>query len=71
MDQVLHANGDKGECRVIMRAVHVCVGRDFWICVALAEEEEFPFCFGGDLAPEAEGGSSGCATKDGNEVVFS
>ena len=70
VDQGFHADGDKGERRVIMRAVQVCVIGDFWVCVALAKEEELPFRLGDDLAPKAEGESTGRATKDGNEVVF-
>ena len=53
-----------------MRAVKVCLRIDFWVWVALTKEEELPFCLGDDLAPEAEGGSAGHATEDGNEVVF-
>ena len=70
VDQCFHADGDKGERRVIVRAVKVCVRRYFGVCVTLAKEEELPFCLGDDLAPEAEGGSAGHATEDGNEVVF-
>ena len=70
VDQGFHADRDKGERRLIMCAVQVCVGRHFWVGVALAEEEELPFCLRDDLAPEAEGESAGRATEDGNEVVF-
>ena len=70
VDQGFHANEDKGERIVIMCAEQVCVGRYFWIVVALAEEEELPFCLGGDLAPEVEVESAGRATEDRNEVVF-
>ena len=69
-DQGFHADGDKGELRVIMRAVQVCVGRYFWIGVALAEEEELHFRLRDDLAPEAEVESAGHATEDGNDVLF-
>ena len=70
VDQCFHADGDKGECRVIMRAIQVCVRGYFWVCVALEKEEELPFRLGGELAPEAEGGSPGRATEEGDEVVF-
>ena len=53
-----------------MRAVHMCVRGDFWVCVALEKEEELPFRLGDDLAPEAEGESPGRATEEGDEVVF-
>ena len=55
MYQFLHADGDKGECRVVMRAVQVRVGGDFGIGVALAEKEELSFSLGDGLAPQAEG----------------
>ena len=42
----------------------------FWVCVALAKEEELVFRLGDDLAPEVEGENAGRATEDGNEVVF-
>ena len=70
VDQGFHADGDKGERRVIMCAIQVCVGRYFWISVALVDEEELPFRMGDDLAQEAEGESAGHATEDDNEVVF-
>ena len=70
MDQGLHAHRDKQEYRVIMRVVQVCVRGYFWVCVALAKEEELPFRLGDDLAPEVEGESFSRATEDGNEVVF-
>ena len=70
MDQGFHAYEDKGERKVIMRAVQVCVVRYFWIFVALAEEEELPFCLGDNLAPEAEGEIAGRATEDGDKVAF-
>ena len=70
VDQCFHADGDKGGCILIMRAVQVCVRGDFWVCVALAKEEELPFRLGDYLAPEAEGGIPGRSTEDGDGVVF-
>ena len=70
VDECFHAYGDKGERRLVMNSVQVGVGRDFWIGVALVEEEELSFRLGDDLVPEADGESAGRATKDGDEVVF-
>ena len=38
MDQRFHANGNKQNIIVVMGAIYVGIGRDFWIDVGLAKK---------------------------------
>ena len=70
VDEGFHADGDEGECRVVVWAVEVCIGGYFWVHVALAEEEELAFRLGDDLAPQPKGESMGSAAEDRNKMVL-
>ena len=59
VDEGFHADGDEGECRVVVWAVEGRVGGYFWVNVALAEEEELAFRLRYYLAPQPKGESVG------------
>ena len=55
MDEGLHPDGDKRMLVVVVVAVDMCKGRNAWVRVRLAEEQELAFHLWKQLAPQVHG----------------